>query len=658
MILERLVLHNFGVYAGRHVVELAPPSSQKPVVLLGGLNGGGKTTILDALQLALYGRMAHGSNRGDLGYEEYLRRTIHRGVDPHDGAALEIHLSRVVDGKVEEIAVRRSWSVREKHVRERVEVCKNGALDTLLTDGWAEHVEEMMPVRLSRFFFFDGEKIESLADLDRSADVLRTAVHVLLGLDVVDQLVADLLVIERRTRTAQKDAPERAAVEAAQQEVDRLRVRLADLAAEQASAHQAVDLARRALREAEQQFQLGGGDALAQKKTLEGKREDLDRELRRTEDDLREEAEGTAPLLLVAGLLAAVAEDDEAERTGEEARSIGALLADRDARTLAAAEAAGASRALLASLRDLLASDRGRYEAPASASSYLGLSREARALLARVREDLSAEVPARVRRLVGEADRLLAALDEADRKLASTPQDEAVESLAGQRDAAREQLAQAEVAVRAVEAEIERVRREHAHKSDAYARRLEKGLEAEGEADAAARTLTHAERARETMKRFRAMVLDKRVRRIESLVLEGFSYLLRKEALVSELRIDPKTFTMTLYGADRRELSPERLSAGERQLLAVSIIWALARASGRPLPVVIDTPLGRLDSIHREHLVERYFPRASHQVILLSTDEEIDERHFARLKPHIGRSYLLRHDDASGSTTIEPGYFF
>jgi DNA sulfur modification protein DndD len=187
---------------------------------------------------------------------------------------------------------------------------------------------------------------------------------------------------------------------------------------------------------------------------------------------------------------------------------------------------------------------------------------------------------------------------------------------------------------------------------------LEKGLDEQTEADASARLLTHAERARDTMKRFRAAVLDKRVRRIEALVLEGFQHLLRKEALVSELRIDPKTFTMTLYGADRLELSPERLSAGERQLLAVSIIWALARASGRPLPVVIDTPLGRLDSIHREHLVERYFPHASHQVILLSTDEEIDEAHLARLRPHIGRSYLLRHDDPSGATTIAPGYFF
>jgi len=53
-------------------------------------------------------------------------------------------------------------------------------------------------------------------------------------------------------------------------------------------------------------------------------------------------------------------------------------------------------------------------------------------------------------------------------------------------------------------------------------------------------------------------------------------------------------------------------------------LWGLARASARPLPAVIDTPMARLDAAHRQHLVERYFPNASHQVIVLSTDTEVD----------------------------------
>jgi DNA sulfur modification protein DndD len=100
------------------------------------------------------------------------------------------------------------------------------------------------------------------------------------------------------------------------------------------------------------------------------------------------------------------------------------------------------------------------------------------------------------------------------------------------------------------------------------------------------------------------------------------------------------------------------LSAGERQLLAVSLLWGLARASGQPLPVVVDTPLGRLDGSHREHLVERYFPYASHQVILLSTDTEIDEATYQRMKKFVGRSYQLVFDQVENATSVVPGYFW
>jgi DNA sulfur modification protein DndD len=73
---------------------------------------------------------------------------------------------------------------------------------------------------------------------------------------------------------------------------------------------------------------------------------------------------------------------------------------------------------------------------------------------------------------------------------------------------------------------------------------------------------------------------------------------------------------------------------------------------------VIDTPLGRLDGSHRENLLDRYFPYASHQVILLSTDTEIDEEAYERLRRHVGRSYRLEFDPATNATTVQRGYFW
>ena len=67
---------------------------------------------------------------------------------------------------------------------------------------------------------------------------------------------------------------------------------------------------------------------------------------------------------------------------------------------------------------------------------------------------------------------------------------------------------------------------------------------------------------------------------------------------------------------------------------------------------------GEPDSEHRNQLVERYFPHASHQGIILSTDTEIEEHYFEQLKPSVARAYHLNYDEAGRMTTAEEGYFW
>jgi len=76
------------------------------------------------------------------------------------------------------------------------------------------------------------------------------------------------------------------------------------------------------------------------------------------------------------------------------------------------------------------------------------------------------------------------------------------------------------------------------------------------------------------------------------------------------------------------------------------------------VPVVIDTPLARLDSDHRRLLVENYFPFASHQVVLLSTDTEVDQVYFDALKPAVARAYHLDYDQTEFTTAVKQGYFW
>src|SRR5207247_8160738 len=120
----------------------------------------------------------------------------------------------------------------------------------------------------------------------------------------------------------------------------------------------------------------------------------------------------------------------------------------------------------------------------------------------------------------------------------------------------------------------------------------------------------------------------------------------------------PGTSAITLCDDRAVTVPRHRLSEGEKQIFAIAVLWGLARASARPLPAVIDTPMARLDAAHRQHLVERYFPHASHQVIIFSTDTEVDRQYYQALQPSIARAYHLNYDDQSKRTVGEEGYFW
>ncbi|MDY7014083.1 MAG: DNA sulfur modification protein DndD, partial [Cyanobacteriota bacterium] len=169
-----------------------------------------------------------------------------------------------------------------------------------------------------------------------------------------------------------------------------------------------------------------------------------------------------------------------------------------------------------------------------------------------------------------------------------------------------------------------------------------------------------AAKVQQTLKHFRERLTLKKLNKLEVEVTGCFRHLLHKSNLVHRVAIDSQTFSLSLFDPQGHPLPKHRLSAGEKQLLAIAFLWGLARVSGRNLPVAIDTPLGRLDSSHRTNLVERYFPQASSQVLLLSTDTEIGPAEVRQLREQnaIAREYLLKYDPDRRQTTVEPGYFW
>ena len=104
-------------------------------------------------------------------------------------------------------------------------------------------------------------------------------------------------------------------------------------------------------------------------------------------------------------------------------------------------------------------------------------------------------------------------------------------------------------------------------------------------------------------------------------------------------------------------ISGNLLAMGERQIFGTAMLWAIAKTCGRVLPFVIDTPLGRLDGEHLTNLTEKFYPFASHQLILLSTDREIGPKEYDKLSKYISHSYHITWDRRKSITTVHDGYF-
>lgn len=657
MILDSIRLENFGAYGGINEAELTP-EAQKPVVLFGGMNGGGKTTLLDALLLVLYGPKAKVSNRnGRMAYDSYLRECIHRGVDPGEGASIRLRFRRMMEGHTHYFELERSWREGVRGIEETVHVSRDGEPDSILTEHWDEVVEAYLPVSISNLFFFDGEQIKELAEGSNAAQILGTAIRSLLGLDLVDRLEGDLKTFERRKKADALDAEAAKKLKQAEQELQEFDTQLEKISLERGRLTNDAGRLARDAKLKEDRFKAEGGELFVKRKEFERELSQLESTKAEVEADLREVAAGPLPLRLVEDLLEQAEKQVRADGEIRQNRLLVDALIERDERLLSELKRIKLEEPALKKVCQALNEDRSERQQNANQEPVLDADPHLAPHIAHLRGrvlpqayEASQAGIARVRQLEEKIARL-------EMELGRVPEADAIAKFQTEMEAARKAHAAKMTEIDALDIRLEALKRRREEATRQLERFGEQDHAVRIAEDDRQRMLKHSKRVRETLDRFRTKVIARHVANMEALMLESFQKLLRKTDLVHGLKIDPETFEVSLQ--DRRgEILPfDRLSAGERQLLATAMLWGLARASGRPIPTVIDTPLGRLDSAHRSHLVERYFPQASHQVLLLSTDEEIVNGYHQKLKPAVARHYLLDHDEKAGRTVINPGYF-
>jgi len=357
MIIDSITLDNFGAYSGCQEAKLTPEEG-KPIILFGGMNGGGKTTLLDAVQLAFYGPKARLSNRGRLGYREYLRESIHRGSDPKEGAGITVRFRRTAGGEIRHFELQRNWHEGAKGIEETVRVICDGVFDDIFTEHWGQTIDTYLPSGIAHLFFFDGEQIKELAEGGHAAEILGTAVHSLLGLDLVDRLETDLKVFERRKKSENLDQEAAQKLAQAQSEFEQIDHELEKLAMQEGALVNEAGRLGKELRAKEELFRTEGGELYLRRKELETELVSLKTQKTEIETQFRELAAGPLPLLLVEDLLGEVEDMARHEAEVRRARVLHDALGARDNEVLATLSKENISDEAIRKITQILEADR------------------------------------------------------------------------------------------------------------------------------------------------------------------------------------------------------------------------------------------------------------------------------------------------------------
>lgn len=647
---KTLGIQHLGPFADRQALDLSVRSN-KPIILIKALNGSGKTTLLTCLQLVLYGAKALGMGRA-AEYEQLIRGL--QRVDAQGLSRIDLGLLIEANGDQDHIVVSREWNVTSNKISERLFVTREGTEDFSLSEDWEEYIDNILPSELVQLFLFDGEKIESLANPKTLPDMLRRATEAFFGIGGIESLSKDLLAVERRAVLRVKEdsggyAQAQAELLSLEDQYSETTKAISLLTQTVGSRLTSLDEAKTALANFSAKAQRGGLGAYEQAAQLRANEEVAAKQVQAAASAVREAlADPLAPLAGLSRLWADYSRRWVLEKETSVAKNLLSEIKERDGRILKNLET-GISKDVLASITMAFQVDNDQYEQVAN--------RELLLIPTHAPESLNPQIQRASERYQLALEQLAKARSEhadCQRKLAAVPQGDRLAELLVQMQDYASKVALAEGSYESSRKELDDLLGRKAHldvKLHAANQRLSKdfrGLAHHQKAIAA------GQRAREVLAIYKDRLLASKATWLSEMISSEFKGLMRKQRLISKVLVDPETYAVTIVGAGGHELPMERLSAGERQLLAVSVLSALIRERKGRFPVVVDTPLARLDRTHREALIRRFFAKVSHQVLVLSTDEEVEGTVFDEMSKFTSSAYQIDFSDERHSSTFAP----
>ena len=655
MILDKLSLHNFAIYKGEQEFDLNPLSKKKPIILIGAMNGSGKTTFLQSIDFLLYGKNSNTFKSQNLSYEGYLEKNIHKD-HKNDGASISLNFRKQTRGKEENFKVVRMWKKSGEKIKENFYVYVNDILDEIITKDWDNFIEQILPAKVAQLFFFDGEKIEQLADLDQSKEVLRKAIDSLLGLEIVTRLNLDLEEFAKKSAVLSKDDKDLKIINEFEDQVNLINNEIKKLEEKKIKLEDDSTKIKFEISALDQELERSGLSFFDKKKEIELTLENKNKENEDLKSNLLNIAALEGPLLLVKKELKEIEEkllnninQNNKDLVSEEKNNLIKdikLFTEKDCKDSNFKE----------KLFNFLVSKQVKSTfAEQDFSKINGLSLEN---LIEIQNKTLPDLDKKNNFNLSQLKKNILDIEKLEIEFKKIPAEDKIKPIINKQESLKIEVIQILGAIKQINEQIEQKNSEKRPKEFQLKKLYQIQSDKKTVLLDSERFVVFSEKTQIIMDQFKKRVLEHHIFKLENFIKECFNFLIRKEEFLEKVKIDINNFALLLYDKKDRNIETSALSAGERQLLAVAILWALAKASNKLSPTIIDTPLGRLDSKHRLNLVEKYFPNASHQVILLSTDEEINKNYLNIMKESISKSYLINFDPKINGSVVEKGYFF
>lgn len=644
MIFTSLKLNNIGLYKGDNVLSLHPRDN-KNIILLGGKNGAGKTTILEAIKLCLYGNNIYGYSKS--GYSKFIEKIIHRG---ESSGYIELEFSYFSEFTEERYKVLRRFDISNGFKEEFILYKEGKIFSEIPIDYWQELIYQIIPAGLVNFFFFDGEKIERLADNLTKTEMIDDIKN-LIGALLIDELYINLNIIKigyLKSDSEEKEKEVLEKIENFQQEKITLEKELGMYIQEKAKINLKIESILKEYNKLVEELERKGGNLNNKYQLLMKKREHLINEIAHIKNEIKRLSQSILPLALGIDLLEELIKQLEVEKKIKRCNLEREILEKKFHQVHDLLMDINMQPDKMEKLHKIFLD----IELPEGTMIH-NLSENEMYKIINVYENLKDSIIPNVRKLFKNLEAHEEELAQIEISIQSIPKEE---TLAPYINKIRKLEEERLKLVKQAE-DIDKKIKEHQKNMNKLEREISKLNDVVSKNHKNEDIINTIDKLQVILEIFKKELIRKKVSILEKEILESLLKLGRKENFITDIDINPDTFEIKLYDRDKRVIPLDKLSAGERQIFAISFLWGLIKTTRRALPVIIDTPLGRLDSSHRENLAKSYFPNVSHQVILLSTDTEIDERLYNLMKNSISHGYSLLYNNKCMCTEVKEGYF-